>query len=306
MNKVIKAIRYGTFYRKVKMRIRDCIYRTNSKMTDEEFLIQKGKSRLGYTMDLKNPKTLAEKVNWYKLHYHNDLMPICADKDRVAEYVKSKGLEHILVKRYGVYDRLEDIDLSTLPDQFVAKATGDSGGVVVCRDKSTFFKTAKEKIKIDSDYSDRNKEWPYHYIKNRIIVEDLIQTEDGDCPKDYKFFCFYGEPKFLFVGVERQTCLKMNYYDLEWNRIPVRRLYPNTKRVIEKPKKLDEMLEICRILSKDFPHVRVDLYYENNQIYFGELTFFPSSGFEPFKPRKYDRIFGEYFDITKINPEDMR
>lgn len=300
MNRVIKAIKNGTFFSKVKMRIRDCMYRTNSKMTDEEFLIQKGKSRLGYTMNLKNPQTYSEKINWYKLHYRNDLMPICADKDRVAEYVRSKGLEHLLVKRYGVYDRLEDIDLSALPDQFVVKVTGDSGGVVVCRDKNTFLKNAKEKIKVENDYSDNNKEWPYHYIKNRIIVEDIIQTKDGDCPKDYKFFCFNGEPKFLFVAVDRETSLKINHYDLEWNRIPFRRAHPNTKKFIEKPKRYDEMLEICRILSKDFPHVRVDLYYENDQIYFGELTFFPGSGLEAFKPRKYDRILGEYFDITKI------
>lgn len=301
MNKVFESIKDGFFIEKIKIRIRKRKYKVNDKMNDKEFLIQKGRARLGYVMNLDNPMTFNEKINWYKLNYRNDLMPICADKYMVYDYIKGKGLESILIPLYGVYDDISEINLNSLPDSFVAKVTGDSGGVVVCRDKSKFFEEAAKKLNLKSDYSNDNKEWPYHFIKNRIIVQQLIETKDGRSPKDYKFFCFNGEPKFLFVASDRDTHCKFDFYDLEWNHIPVKQGHPNSKTHIEKPDCLDEMLKTCKILSKDFPHVRVDLFYEQGKIYFGELTFFHFSGLTSFIPKKYDKIFGEYFDISKIS-----
>jgi len=154
---------------------------------------------------------------------------------------------------------------------------------------------------LNKDYSSLNKEWHYQYIKNRIIIEEFIETEDGHAPKDYKIFCFHGEPKFLYVASDRDKNCKFDFYDLNWNKIPVTQTHIHNKKDINKPEKFEEMLEICRILSKDFPHVRVDLYYENGNIYFGELTYFHMSGMSPFWPKKYDYIFGEYFDISNID-----
>ena len=289
------------FFDKVKRKIRSYMYNPKKYDNDKDYLIELGKIRLGYKMNLDNPKTFNEKLNWYKINYRNDLMVTCADKWLVKQYVRDKGLDHILVKDYGVYDKVEDINLDNLPNQFVAKVTGDSGGVVVCKDKNNFYNQIGNKFSnLNKDYSNSNKEWHYHYIKNKIIVEDLIITEDGHSPKDYKFFCFNGEPKFLFVGSERDIDVKFDFYDLEWNHIPVKQGHLNAENEIKKPEKLDEMLDICRILSKDFPHVRVDLYYEKGKIYFGELTFFHFSGMTSFHPHKYDRIFGDYFDITNI------
>ena len=298
MNKMFQSINDGLFFNKVAIHIREKLYKINPSMSDKQFLVQKGKINLGYTMDLDNPITFNEKLNWYKLNYKNDLMPICADKYRVYDYVKSKGLEEILIPMYGVYDSVDEIKLDELPERFVAKITGDCGGIVICKDKSKFFDEAKKKLDVTRDYSNDNKEWPYHHIKNRIIIEALIETKNGQSPNDYKFFCFNGEPKFLFVATDRDTHCKFDFYDLEWNHIPVKQGHPNNKNGVKKPEKFDEMLNICRILSKDFPHVRVDLYNENGKIYFGELTFFHFSGLTSFIPKKYDKIFGQYFDIN--------
>lgn len=294
------------FWDRIKRKIRQYIYNPQKAKNDKDFLIEKGKIRLGYKMNLDNPQTLNEKLNWYKLYYRNDLMPTCADKYLVKDYIRSKGLGHILVKDYGVYDSIEDIELDKLPDQFIAKVTGDSGGVLVCKDKSKFIEKAKIKFaNLKKDYSSSNKEWHYHFIDNKIIIEDLIKTEDGHSPKDYKIFCFNGEPKFLFVASERDVDVKFDFFDLDWNHINVKQGHLNAKNKIEKPKKFEEMLEICRVLSKDFPHVRVDLYYENDTIYFGELTFFHFSGMTPFHPKKFDYEFGKYFDITNIKNNEQ-
>ena len=299
MKKVFESIKDGLFFEKISIKFRNRIYKTNSRMSDKKFLIQKGKVRLGYRMNLDNPSTFNEKINWYKLNYRNDLMPICVDKYAVYDYVKSKGLENILIPMYGIYDSIEQIDLEKLPGCFVAKLTGDSGGVLICRDKSKFYNEANKKLDVNCDYSDSNKEWPYHMIKNRIIVEELIKTKDGKSPNDYKFFCFNGEPKFLYVASDRDTHCKFDFYDLNWNHIPVKQGHPNNKKGIKKPEQLEEMLNICRKLSKDFPHVRVDLYYENGKIYFGELTFFHMSGFAHIHPHEWETELGNWITLPK-------
>ena len=290
------------FFDKVKRKLRNIFIHPLKNKGDKKYLIDLGRVELGYKMNLDKPQTLNEKLNWYKLNYKNDLMVECVDKVKVYEYVKKCGLEHILIKRYGVYDRVKDIDLSKLPDQFVLKNNSDSGGVLICLNKESFFEKAlkiEEKMKID--YSADLLEWPYKSIEKKLLIEELIKTKDGCAPKDYKFFCFNGEPRFLFVASERDKEVKFDFFDLEWNHIPVKQGHLNSNKKIEKPSKLKEMLNICRILSKDFPHVRVDLYYENDKIYFGELTFFHFSGLTSFYPKKYDYIFGKYFDTIASN-----
>lgn len=284
---------------KIKKRIRKIFINPRKYNNDDKkYLISCGLINLGYRMNLDNPTTFNEKINWYKINYKNELMVKCTDKWLVRDFISKKGLDKILVKNYGLYNKIEDIDLEKLPEQFVVKVTGDSGGVFVCKNKGTFFKDVGCKFSnLNQDYSSSNKEWPYHFIDNKIIVEELINTKDGHAPKDYKFFCFNGEPKFLFVASERDVDVKFDFFDLEWNHINVKQGHLNSKIKIEKPERLEEMLEVCRKLSKDFPHVRVDLYYENNKIYFGELTFFHFSGMTAFHPQKYDKIFGDYFNL---------
>ncbi len=268
------------------------------KGSDKEYLINLGKIRLGYEMNLDNPQTFNEWINWYKLNYKSDLLPICVDKLKVNEYLESKGLDKkYLIKKYAIWNSPKEIKFDNLPNEFVIKTNHDSGGVVICKDKSKFDKKKLKKIKksFSKTYL-KGKEWPYQFVEKKIFAEELIKTKDGHSPNDYKFFCFNGEVKFLFVATERDVDAKFDFFDANWNWINVRQGHKNNTNIPQKPKNFDEMIKICEKISKDFPHVRVDLYNENGVIKFGELTFYHWSGFQLFDPMEYDYKFGRYFN----------
>lgn len=204
---------------------------------------------------------------------------------------------------FGIWNNPDEIDFEKFPNKFVLKPTNGSGDVVICADKKNFdVENAK---KILSQYSRRHfssktKEWAYYDLPYRIIGEKYIESSDNCQIKDYKIFCFYGEPKFLFVASERGTeHLKFDFFDLDWNWLPVTNAHEHNPN-LKKPEHFDEMLEVARKLSKPFPHVRVDLYDEEGKVFFGELTFYHFGGFVRFEPDEWDYKFGEYFDISKI------
>lgn len=258
-------------------------------------------SQFGEHINFQKPKSFNEKIQWIKLNYRNPLMIKCADKYDVREYIKEKNLDSILNDIYGIYHDVEDIDLSKLPNSFVLKATHGSGWNIICRDKSELdWKVKYEKIKswLNTNYYDIGGEWVYKNIQPRIIAERLLVDEKGNLPKDYKIFCFNGKPKIIQVDLDRYQNHKRNLYDLEWNKLPVELQLPNSSTPVEKPKQLELMLEISKILSEDFPFVRVDLYNVNGKIYFGELTFYPGNGFEKFKPKEFDLLLGSYLDLS--------
>lgn len=262
------------------------------------------KRHAGYKLNLENPQTYNEKLQWLKLNWEDPLATICADKYSVREYVESKGLKHLLNDIYGVYEDVEDIEFDELPSKFVMKVTHGCGQNLVCTDKN-LVDWEKEKKRFNmwmntSHYYD-SLEWVYRDIKPRIIVEKLIETDDGKPPKDYKFFCFNGEPKCLFVATDRgEGTTKFDFYDLEWNHIEVKNHYPNSGEILPKPKELNDLIEYSRILSEGFPHVRVDFYIEQEKIIFGECTFFHFSGSEPFEPIEFDYKMGEYISLSDI------
>lgn len=272
----------------------------------EEYLIGLGKVTLGYKMNLKNPRSFNEKLNWYKLNYNNPLMKLVVDKIEVKKYVCEKGLSDIVIPNIKTYNDYSEININELPNEFVLKNTMDSGGVFVCKNKEKI--TINDILeKINNKYGfivENGKNWslePVYDNKNRIIVEEMIKTFDGHAPYDYKIFCFNGEPKFLFVGSERDIDVKFDFYDLDFNWLDVRQGHDNNSHRPTRPKNFERMLEIARILSKDFPHVRVDLYNIDGKIYFGELTFYHNAGLVPFKPKKWDYLLGEYFDLPEKN-----
>lgn len=274
------------------------------KIWPESTLKMEFKRHAGYKLNLKNPQTFNEKLQWLKLNWFDPKATICADKYSVREYVKDKGLDHILNELYGVYDNVEDIDLDQLPDEFVMKVTHGCGQNLICTDKSRInWDLEKKKFKSwlkTSHYFD-SLEWVYKDIKPRIVVEKLIKTDDGKPPKDYKVFCFNGEPKCLFVATDRgEHTTKFDFYDLDWNHIPVKNHYPNSGNILPRPKELDDILEYSRILSEGFPHMRVDFYIESNKVIFGECTFFHFSGSEPFEPIEYDYKMGDFLNISLI------
>ena len=272
------------------------------RFDDEEIIIKTFKKRLGYSPELQNPVTFNEKIQWLKLNWYDSNVVKLADKYRVRDYVKEKCGEQYLNELYDVYENVNEINLAQLPNQFVLKVTHGSGFNVICKDKKEVnwnekFKLLETWMKIN--YYSINREWVYKDIKPKIICERYLSDTEPGGIKDYKFFCFNGVPKYIQVDSERFIDHKRNMYDCNWNRIPVDYIYPRTEELDEKPSKLEEMMEVAKKLSNGFPFVRVDLYFTQNKIYFGEMTFFPEAGFGKFKPEKYDKIFGEQLILPK-------
>ena len=274
-----------------------------SKMDDVEFFSKRYKENTGKALDLNNPKTFNEKILWLQLYDHNPLYTLLSDKYLVKEWVAERiGQEHI-VKTLGVWDKVEDIPFSELPDECVLKCNHDCGSIYIKRSGVPFdIKTIKNKFSkaLKRNYYDVGRVWGYKNIVPRVFCEEYIASTDGDFPRDYKIFCFNGEPKFAFVASDRGENTKFDFFDIEWNKIPVKQHYPNSNYNIEKPKQWEEMLAIARKLSADIPHVRVDLYINSNDtVLFGEMTFCHFSGKEPFEPNEYDEIFGGYLVLPE-------
>lgn len=303
IKEVLHKIKNRTLIETVRRKIYVNKHIKNAYDNPKKYLIGLGKIRMGYKMDLDNPMTFNEKLNWYKLNYHTKLMDYVVDKIDAKDYVSSKGLQDIIINTIKTYNNVDELDYNVLPDKFVIKNTLDSGGVYVCKDKNCFDKQKlKEKLSSYKKEMINGTHWALETAykdNNRIIVEELLETSDGHSPADYKFFCFNGEPQFLFVGSERDIDVKFDFYDIDFNWLDVRQGHKNNKNRPVKPKNYERMLDICRILSKDFPHVRVDLYNIEGKIYFGELTFYHFAGLTPFKPKKWDFEFGKFFDLPE-------
>lgn len=270
---------------------------------DELFLRLKFYFVMGEKLDLEHPKTFNQKLQWLKLHDKRAEYTMMVDKIEAKKYVASIIGDEYIIPTLGVYNSVEEIDFEKLPNQFVLKCSHDSGGVVVCKDKATLDKTkALKKLKkgLKTNFNYDTREYPYKNVKPRIIAEEYMEDESGYELKDYKIFCFDGEPKMSFVASDRQKegeDTKFDFYDLDWNRIPVTNGHPSSKLGIPTPKNYKSMLELAAKLSKGIPQVRVDFYNINGKIYFGELTFFHWSGLVPFEPKKYDEIFGSYIHL---------
>ncbi len=259
---------------------------------------------IGRVLNLKNPRTFTEKINWLKVNLKNESYSNLVDKYEVKKYVADRldGEEYI-IKTYGVWNSFEEIDFDKLPNQFVLKTTngGGNSSVVICKDKNKLnIEECQRKLILRSGKIFRwSREYPYYKVKPRIIAEEYISAENDEL-SDYKIFCFNGEPKFLFVGTERQkkgSEVKFDFFDTEFNHLPIRNGHENSSHLIAKPSNYDKMLEIAKKLSTGFPHVRIDLYNNKGKIYFGEMTFFHFAGFVPFEPDEWDYRFGEFLKL---------
>lgn len=263
--------------------------------------------KLGRRLDLKSPKRFTEKIQWYKINYRNPVMKKCVSKYLVREYVREKGLENILVKLYAHYNRVDEIKWDDFPDEAVIKTQHGGGGlkVVLCHDKSEKIKQEViEKLSFDVEKTNSKgggREWAYWGNPTGIVVEELlVNQENPDAGvNDYKIFCYNGHAKYIIVDVDRYVGHKRNFYDREWNDLHVISDCPAADRDIPKPENLNEMLGVAEKLAEDFPFVRVDLYNVDGRIYFGELTFYPWSGYVQFTPDKMDYQLGEDFQLIK-------
>ena len=272
-------------------------------MSDELYLKIWYRQRIGRKLDLKEPKGFNEKIQWLKLYDRNPDYIKMVDKYEAKKYVSSIIGEQYIISTLGIYDKFEDINFEELPNKFVIKCTHDSGGVVICKDKNALdFNKAKKKINkcLKKNYFYEGREWPYKNVKPRIIIEEYMENQDKSELQDYKIMCFNGKAKCSFVCSERNTNgLKVDFFDLDWNKMPFERHYPNSDKKIKKPQNYDLMIKLAEKLSKNIPFVRVDFYEINGKVYFGELTFYPGSGMEEFTPEKWDFELGSWLTLQK-------
>lgn len=270
-------------------------------LPDKLFLPIYYRAFTGKHLHLKAPVTFNEKLQWLKLYDRNPEYSRMVDKYEAKKYVAGIiGEEHI-IPTLGVWDRFDDIDFDKLPDQFVLKCTHDSGGLVICRDKSTFDKSAaREKIVrcLGRNYYWGSREWPYKNVPPRIIAEQYMEDGNEGDLKDYKIFCFHGVPKIIQLDYDRFRGHKRNMYSVDWERLPVDYIYFGSDSFeFQRPGALEEMLCYAKELSKEIPFVRVDFYYAEERVFFGEMTFFPESGFGRFSPGKWDGIIGSWISL---------
>lgn len=273
-------------------------------MPDELYIKCMYRAQMGRKLNLKSPKTFNEKLQWLKLYDRKPLYTQLVDKYEVRKYIEKEiGNEYLVPLVGGPWDSPEDIDFESLPDQFVLKCTHDSGGLIICRNKTQLnIKEAKKKLKrcLNRNFYYISREWPYKDVKPRIIAEMYMEDSCSHNLKDYKLFAFDGVAKALFIATDRQVegeDTKFDFFDLNFKHLDIINGHPNADSIPARPSLLAEMQSIAEKLSKGFPELRVDFYEVNGKAYFGELTFFHWSGLVPFEPEKWDETFGSWIEL---------
>lgn len=271
---------------------------------DKLYLKMLYKVKIGKKLNLKNPQTFNEKLQWLKLYDRNSDYTKMVDKYEVRSYVEEKIGKEYLIPLLGVYDDFDAIDFDKLPNQFVIKCTHDSGGLIICKEKSKLnIESARKKIKkcLKRNYYYNGREWPYKNVKPKIIVEKYMEDSETGGLNDYKFFIFNGKFAYSFVCSERSSSLKFTFFDKNGKFINFTQdNCPNDPSVL-KPKNYNKMIALAEKLSNNVPQIRVDFYEINGKIYFGELTFFDSSGFGKFEPEEWDLKIGKMLKLPKRN-----
>lgn len=276
-------------------------------LTDEQFAKGLMFFWLGRNANLRKPRDYNEKLQWLKLHYRNPLMPICADKYGVREYVKERIGAQYLNTIVGVYDRVDDIDFAILPNRFVLKATHGSSWNIICNDKSKLdVEHSKRAMRrwLATDFSKYGREWQYHEIKPRIVCEEFLANSSGEELRDYKLLTFAGKTKYIWVDHNDDKGRQLrSFFDPDWNfQKDKGHLYPNgNAEDVPRPECLEEMLLLAQKLASDFPQCRVDFYVlDNKRVVFGEMTFSSANGCNPFYPQSFCDELGDYMRL----PED--
>lgn len=273
-------------------------------MPDDKYLKRLFRIRMGYHLNLDEPVTFNEKLQWLKLYDRRPEYTVMVDKFEVKSYIAKILGEKYIIPTLGIWDRFDDIDFDKLPKQFVLKCTHDSGGLVICRDKGAFDKKeAKRKIEksLKHNYFFAGREWPYKDVKPRIIAEQYMEDDKTHELRDYKFFVFAGVVKALFIATERskQSETKFDFFDAEFRHLPFTNGHPNADILPAKPETFEEMKCLAEKLAKGIPHIRVDFYEVNGRTYFGELTFSHWSGMMSFNPEKWDKEFGDWIELPE-------
>ena len=299
------------FYNAVKSLLHDrrhfvaalCV-RVSFLFSDETYLKLMHRLKFQRHLDLNNPVTYNDKLQWLKLYYHRPEFVVMADKVAVKQIVADTLGNEYVVPLLGIWNMAEDIEWDRLPDKFVLKTNHDGGnfGIVICKDKAIFNK--RKAIKRLNRSLRRNtfllgREWPYKNISRKVFAEEYMEDFDTQGLLDYKFLCFGGKVRMLYVASERQssTDVKFDYFDENYNHLDVYQSHPNAPIPPPKPLNFELMKEFAEKLSKGLPHVRVDFYEVNGKVYFGEFTFFSLGGWARFHPEEYDYLLGSYIEL---------
>ena len=281
-------------------------------LPDKLYLSLRYRCKMGYWLNWTDTRTFSEKIQWLKIYDRKAEYTRMVDKYAVKKYVADLIGEKYIIPTLGVWDKIDNIDWDSLPESFVLKTTqgGGGGGVIICRSKGQVNKAEVKRILNESmklDLYSKFREWPYKNVRPRIIAEQYITVskfdDNGDLP-DYKFFCFNGQPIYCQVIRGRFGDETIDFYDMEWNHqdfIGLNPLVQNGSSPVECPKHLKEMQLICQKLSKGIPFVRVDLYVTSDSVYFGEMTFYPYSGFGTFRPEIWQKKLGDLIELWEIS-----
>lgn len=292
----------------IKKYIVKFVHLLHNSLSDDKYLELLFRVQMGYPLNLKKPQSFNEKLQWLKLYDRKSVYTQLVDKIDVKPYVASIiGQEHI-IKTLAVWNDVEDIDISGLPNQFVLKCNNGAGnnGVVICKDKSKFdLNAAKKKLSrgMRRDGWIFLKEWPYKNVKKRFFAEEFVESENESL-LDYKFMVYNGRVENLFVVLERNKSKNpyINFYDRDWNLLPFERDHPQyTKNILPPPAQLHTMIDLAEKLSNNIPFIRVDFYCNYGKILFGELTFYPGSGLESFQPIEWDYKLGKLIKLPQDN-----
>lgn len=276
----------------------------NHTMPDKVLLSMKYKHYFHKKLDWDNPQTFSEKIQWLKIYGRTPINVVMSDKYAVKQYIKECIGEQYVIPLLGVWDRPKDIDFSELPERFVIKCNHNSGtGMYICRDKSQLDEKAVRKglqKGLRQDYYIGSREYAYKDIPRKIIAEQYMEDAETKELRDYKFFCFDGEPKALFIASGRlqgEESVTFDFFDMDYHHLPFTNGHPNAKVLPEKPKCFEEMKQLAAKLSVGMPHVRVDFYEVNGRVYFGEFTFSHWGGLKPFEPEEWDYKFGSWIKL---------
>lgn len=276
---------------------------TFDSWSDERFLRFYYPIIMGKPLHLSNPKTFSEKLQWLKLYDRREIYTTMVDKAAAKALIAERvGVQHV-IPALGVWDCFDQIPFDALPDRFVLKCTHDSGGMVVCRDKAAFdFEAARTKLErhLYRPYYKNFREWPYKDVPPRILAEECLIEDPAAGPApltDYKFFCFNGEPRLMYISQDRSESVTTTFFDMEYRHLPVRMKDPPAPVPPPKPVCFDEMKALAAALSAGIPHLRVDFYYIDGTVYVGELTFFHNAGFVSISPPEWERTLGDWIEL---------
>ncbi len=281
-------------------------FHLHDKMSDKEFICKQYKASFGLELNLNNPTTFNEKLQWLKLHMRDDRYTQMVDKYGVRDYIAQRIGSEYLIPLLGVWDNPDNIDFESLPNQFVLKCTHNSGvGMCICKDKGKInIPRVKKELRkgLNENYYIGNREWPYKNVVHRIIAEKYMDDGRGQL-RDYKLHCFNGKCKIILVCDNRfsATGVTEDFYNTNWEHLDIKRPgIMNSEEKIEKPDQLIEMIDLAEKISEGLAFSRIDFYVVNKKIYFGEITFFPASGFKGFEPETWDAYFGSLLNIEEI------